>query len=165
MVSFHSNLVISSDPPVIDRNIALPTQPTIITGGAGRPDITTGSGSNVRLYCPSTGRPAATIAWQRRVGGNLVAVNPSFVSTTMVGGIPTALLTLNNVQAADFTEYVCTATNVVGNDTQSVTLVAAGKLLVLLHGALSLSSLQVLRLTLTRPLPHQVLLLQLMKTI
>ena len=109
-------------------NIALPTQPNTITGGAGRMNITTPSGSTVRLFCPSTGRPPAMITWQRRVGGNLVAVDPASVTAMTVGVLPAALLTLTNVQGADFTEYVCTATNVVGMDTEAITLIPAGKL-------------------------------------
>ena len=83
---------------MIDWNVTLPTQPSSITGGAGRGNVTAQAGSTVLLFCPSTSRPAAMITWQRSDGGNLMAVDAGSVTSTVVEGIPTALLTLNNIQ-------------------------------------------------------------------
>ena len=107
--------------------VTLPTTPGTTTAGAGRQNVAVTQESNIRLYCPATGIPPATISWTRQVGGIFVPVTTN-VMMGNVGGIPTLILTLNNLQQADFTQYRCTASNIAGTTNRDVRVNSVGML-------------------------------------
>ena len=121
-------ITLSPDPPVINTVVSLgPPVANVVRVGVGRGNRVVNAGQPVLVYCPATGIPTPMPTLARRVGGSLVPVDPSRVTTTDLSGIPALLYSIFSFASSDVGEYVCTAETIAGSDTESVRLDLSGE--------------------------------------
>ena len=106
--------MLSAEPPQI-LPIPFPTpRPGETTVSTGQPMNTTITpGTDVTIYCPSSGIDIPSIEWFRN--GVMVVVGGRFTisTTTLPGAVITSVLSIDDFQGSDAGTYTCTSTNVV----------------------------------------------------
>ena len=114
-----------AEPPQI-LPIPFPTPPPDgVTVSSGQPTNTTITpGTDVTIYCPSSGIDTPSIEWFR--DGVIVVSGGRFTisTTTLPGAVITSVLSIDDFRSADAGTYTCTATNIVGSDDGNTTLIA-----------------------------------------
>ena len=113
-----------AEPPQI-LPIPFPTPPpggvTVSTGIPSKTTITLGT--DVTIYCPSSGINTPSIKWFR--DGVMIVSGGRFTisETTLPGAVITSVLRIDDFQSADAGTYSCSANNIVGSDDGTVTLI------------------------------------------
>ena len=73
---------------------------------------------NVTFTCTATGIPLPTITWMDENDNSVLVGSDMIIDNTTIR----STLTLSNLQAEDFDNYTCTATNMFGSDDVTVLL-------------------------------------------
>ncbi len=105
--------------------IPFPTPPPgEITVSTGQPMNTTiiTLGTDVTIYCPSSGIDTPSIEWFRNSVMVVAGGRFTISTTTLPGAVITSVLRIDDFQGSDAGTYTCTATNVVGSDDGGTTL-------------------------------------------
>lgn len=107
--------IFSVEPPQI-LPIDIPTPPPDITVvSTGQPSVTSiVTGSNVNIYCPSSGVDRPVIVWFKdgttiTSGGRI-----SITTTTLPDTAITGVLSINDFQPGDIGTYSCRSNNIAG---------------------------------------------------
>ena len=113
-----------AEPPQI-LPIPFPTPPGGVIVSTGIPSKTTiiTPGTDVTIYCPSSGINTPSIEWFR--DGVMIVSGGRFTisETTLPGAVITSVLRIDDFQSADAGTYSCSANNIVGSDDGTVTLI------------------------------------------
>ena len=113
-----------AEPPQV-LPIPFPTPPPGgVTVSTGRPENTTITpGTDVTIYCPSSGINIPSIEWFRN--GVMVMSGGRFTisTTTLPDAAITSVLSIDDFESGDAGTYSCTSTNIVGSDDGMTTLI------------------------------------------
>ena len=77
---------------------------------------------SVTFTCMATGVPLPDITWSSDSSNNITGQPDVMISDTVDGTMRESQLTLTNLQADDFQNYTCNATNQFGNDDETALL-------------------------------------------
>jgi len=116
--------VLFTEPPQI-LPIPIPTpSPDATVVSTGQPmDTPVTSGTDVVIYCPTSGIDTPTIVWFK--DGTMISTGGQFtISTILLSSTAiTGVLTINDFQSGDVGTYSCRAVNIAGTAVGGTTLV------------------------------------------
>ena len=115
--------MLPTEPPQI-LPVSFPTPPPGgITVSTGRPTNTTvNTGTDVTIYCPTSGIDTPTIQWFKD-GARVISTSRIRTSTTRLPNTATTgVLAIDDFQPSDAGTYSCRADNVAGTANSSIVL-------------------------------------------
>ena len=92
--------------------------------------VTVVVGSLLTLSCTSRGSPPDTFTWRKDSGPIVQSTSITTVTHTRASAVFQADYTINSVITGDSGTYTCTVTNLIGSDSETITVNVIGMLYV-----------------------------------
>jgi len=89
------------------------------------PTISVIVGSSLTLSCTSQGSPPDTFTWRKDNGPIIQSTSITTVTHTNTSAVFLANLVIDSATTSDSGTYICTVTNPIGSDSESITVIVS----------------------------------------
>ena len=90
--------------------------------------VTAAVGSPLTLSCTSRGSPPDTFTWRKDISPIVQSTSIITVTHTSTSAVFRADYSINSVTTSDSGTYTCTVTNLIGSDSETITVITFGEL-------------------------------------